>query len=86
MFVPIPMCVLLALPSHTPPLLPGLGLYYLSNTAITTLVQLWLRKLGGADVQINELGPITKVGTGMSFCAHRHLRNYLWLADSRTNM
>lgn len=42
----------------------GLGLYYLSNTAFTTLVQLWLRKLGGADVQINELGPITKVGTG----------------------
>jgi hypothetical protein len=28
------------------------------------LLQVWLRKLGGADVQINELGPITKVGTG----------------------
>eukprot|EP00879_Flechtneria_rotunda_P004494 GHRR01004748.1.p1 GENE.GHRR01004748.1~~GHRR01004748.1.p1 ORF type:complete len:430 (+),score=134.04 GHRR01004748.1:669-1958(+) len=41
----------------------GLGLYYLSNTVITTLIQVWLRKLGGADVQINELGPITKVGT-----------------------
>jgi hypothetical protein len=24
----------------------------------------WLRKLGGADVKVNELGPITKVGTG----------------------
>ncbi|KAF6261609.1 60Kd inner membrane protein-domain-containing protein [Scenedesmus sp. NREL 46B-D3] len=42
----------------------GLGLYYLANTVFTTLVQVWLRKLGGADVQINELGPITKVGTG----------------------
>ena len=42
----------------------GLGLYYLSNTVMTTLIQVWLRKLGGADVQINELGPITKVGTG----------------------
>ncbi|KAF8070861.1 ALB3.1 [Scenedesmus sp. PABB004] len=41
----------------------GLGLYYLSNTALTTGVQLWLRKLGGADVQVNELGPITRVGT-----------------------
>jgi YidC/Oxa1 family membrane protein insertase len=41
-----------------------LGLYYLSNTAITTLIQVWLRKLGGADVKVNELGPITKVGTG----------------------
>jgi YidC/Oxa1 family membrane protein insertase len=42
----------------------GLGLYYLSNTVMSTLIQVWLRKLGGADVQINELGPITKVGTG----------------------
>lgn len=42
----------------------GLGLYYLANTVMTTLIQVWLRKLGGADVQINELGPITKVGTG----------------------
>lgn len=25
---------------------------------------MWLRKLGGADVKVNELGPITKVGTG----------------------
>lgn len=44
--------------------LPGLGLYYLSNTFITTSIQVWLRKLGGADVKVNELGPITKVGTG----------------------
>jgi hypothetical protein len=42
----------------------GLGLYYLSNTAVTTGIQVWLRKLGGADVKVNELGPITKVGTG----------------------
>lgn len=30
----------------------GLGLYYLSNTALTTLVQVWLRKLGGANVKV----------------------------------
>jgi YidC/Oxa1 family membrane protein insertase len=36
----------------------GLGLYYLTNTAVTTLVQVWLRKLGGADVQVRRfLGP-----------------------------
>ncbi len=28
----------------------GLGLYYLSNTFITTAQQVWLRKLGGADI------------------------------------
>ena len=30
----------------------GLGLYYLTNTAVTTAIQVWLRKLGGADVKV----------------------------------
>jgi YidC/Oxa1 family membrane protein insertase len=42
----------------------GLGLYYLSNTLVTTGQQVWLRKLGGADVRVNDLGPVTKPGTG----------------------
>jgi len=41
----------------------GLGLYYLTNTAVTTAIQVWLRKLGGADVKVNDLGPITKTAT-----------------------
>jgi hypothetical protein len=31
---------------------------------LTNLVQIWLKKLGGADVQINDLGPVTKLGAG----------------------
>ncbi len=42
----------------------GLGLYYFSNTVLTSLIQIWLKKLGGADVQINDLGPVTKLGAG----------------------
>jgi len=42
----------------------GLGLYYLSNTLATMGQQVWLRKLGGADVRVNDLGPVTKPGTG----------------------
>ena len=29
----------------------GLGLYYFSNTMITSSIQIWLRKLGGAPLQ-----------------------------------
>jgi YidC/Oxa1 family membrane protein insertase len=42
----------------------GLGIYYLSNTLVTMGQQVWLRKLGGADVKVNDLGPVTKPGTG----------------------
>jgi hypothetical protein len=31
---------------------------------LTNLIQIWLKKLGGADVQINDLGPVTKLGAG----------------------
>ncbi len=41
----------------------GLSLYYFSNTVFTSAMQIYLRKLGGADVQINDLGPVTKVGS-----------------------
>jgi len=30
----------------------GLGLYYFSNTVLTSSIQIWLRKLGGANVQV----------------------------------
>lgn len=56
----------------------GLGLYYLSNTAVTTGIQVWLRKLGGADVKVNELGPITKVGTGEPAPARHTRRVSAW--------
>lgn len=42
----------------------GLSLYYLSNTLMTTAMQVYLRKLGGAKVQINDLGPVRKPGSG----------------------
>eukprot|EP00195_Chlamydomonas_chlamydogama_P016226 CAMPEP_0202895674 /NCGR_PEP_ID=MMETSP1392-20130828/4834_1 /ASSEMBLY_ACC=CAM_ASM_000868 /TAXON_ID=225041 /ORGANISM="Chlamydomonas chlamydogama, Strain SAG 11-48b" /LENGTH=400 /DNA_ID=CAMNT_0049580775 /DNA_START=275 /DNA_END=1477 /DNA_ORIENTATION=+ len=42
----------------------GLSLYYLSNSVLTTLVQIYLKKLGGANVVVNDLGPVTKPGSG----------------------
>ncbi|GLC44867.1 hypothetical protein PLESTB_001681500 [Pleodorina starrii] len=42
----------------------GLSLYYLSNTALSAAQQIYLKKLGGAKVTINELGPVTKPGSG----------------------
>lgn len=42
----------------------GLALYYFSNTILTSAIQIWLRKLGGATVKVNDLGPVTKVGSG----------------------
>lgn len=42
----------------------GLSLYYLSNVVITSGQQIWLRKFGGANVEINDLGPVTKLGMG----------------------
>jgi YidC/Oxa1 family membrane protein insertase len=42
----------------------GLSLYYLSNTALSAAQQIYLKKLGGAKVSINELGPVTKPGSG----------------------
>lgn len=42
----------------------GLSLYYLSNTALSAAQQIYLKKLGGANVVMNELGPVTKPGSG----------------------
>eukprot|EP00798_Chlamydomonas_sp_ICE-L_P004415 gene4415-14543_t len=42
----------------------GLSLYYLSNTVLTSLVQVYLKKLGGATVVVKDLGPVTKPGSG----------------------
>nr|ADI46937.1 ALB3_1m [Volvox carteri f. nagariensis] len=42
----------------------GLSLYYLSNTVLSAAQQVYLKKLGGARVSINELGPIMKPGSG----------------------
>ena len=36
----------------------GLRLYYLSNTVLTSATQVFLRKLGGADLKDFDLGPI----------------------------
>jgi hypothetical protein len=58
----------------------------LSNTVVTTGIQVWLRKLGGADVKVNELGPITKVGTGgthicyLCLCTST-LESCLWISS-----
>jgi len=41
----------------------GLSLYYFSNTVLTMSQQIFLRKLGGADVDEVDLGPIKKVGS-----------------------
>ncbi|KXZ53449.1 ALB31 protein [Gonium pectorale] len=42
----------------------GLSLYYLSNTVLSAATQVYLKKLGGANVKMNELGPVTKPGSG----------------------
>ncbi|KAG2437616.1 hypothetical protein HYH02_011255 [Chlamydomonas schloesseri] len=42
----------------------GLSLYYLSNTVLSSAIQIYLKKLGGANVVMNELGPVTKPGSG----------------------
>lgn len=42
----------------------GLALYYFSNTVLTLAIQLYLKKLGGADVKVKDLGPVTKPGSG----------------------
>ncbi|KAI8474487.1 MAG: 60Kd inner membrane protein-domain-containing protein [Monoraphidium minutum] len=41
----------------------GLSLYYFANTVFTGLMQVYLRKLGGAVVKVKDLGPVTKVGS-----------------------
>jgi len=41
----------------------GLSLYYFSNTILTMAQQVFLRKLGGADVEEVDLGPIKKLGS-----------------------
>ena len=41
----------------------GLSLYYMANTVLTGLMQVYLRKLGGATVKVKDLGPVTKVGS-----------------------
>ncbi|KIZ06714.1 Inner membrane ALBINO3-like protein 1 [Monoraphidium neglectum] len=41
----------------------GLSLYYFANTVFTGLMQVYLRKLGGATVKVKDLGPVTKVGS-----------------------
>ena len=42
----------------------GLSLYYFANSLLSTLVQVYLKKLGGANVVVNDLGPVTKPGSG----------------------
>lgn len=42
----------------------GLSLYYLTNTLLSAAQQVYLKKLGGAKVTLNELGPVTKPGSG----------------------
>jgi YidC/Oxa1 family membrane protein insertase len=42
----------------------GLSLYYLSNSVFSTIVTVYLKKFGGADVVMNELGPVTAAGSG----------------------
>ncbi|MEW5314551.1 MAG: hypothetical protein WDW38_006039 [Sanguina aurantia] len=42
----------------------GLSLYYLSNSVLSSLQQVYLRKLGGAVIRVNDLGPVTKPGSG----------------------
>ncbi|KAF5841180.1 60Kd inner membrane protein-domain-containing protein [Dunaliella salina] len=42
----------------------GLTLYYLSNTLVTMAQQVYLRKLGGASIKVNDLGPVTRPGSG----------------------
>lgn len=42
----------------------GLSLYYFANSVLSTLAQVYLKKLGGANVVVNDLGPVTKPGSG----------------------
>ncbi|GFR43116.1 hypothetical protein Agub_g4118 [Astrephomene gubernaculifera] len=42
----------------------GLSLYYLANTTLSAAQQIYLKKLGGAQVAIRDLGPVTKPGSG----------------------
>ena len=49
----------------------GLSLYYLSNTVLSAAQQVYLKKLGGARVVLNELGPVTKPGSGRRAGARR---------------
>lgn len=42
----------------------GLSLYYLSNSVLMMLTQVYLKKLGGAQVKMRDLGPVTKPGSG----------------------
>ena len=42
----------------------GLSLYYFANSLLSTLIQVYLKKLGGANVVVNDLGPVTKPGSG----------------------
>ena len=42
----------------------GLSLYYVSNITLTTVIYAYLKKGGGASVNLPDLGPITKAGSG----------------------
>lgn len=42
----------------------GLSLYYFSNSIFTSAIQIYLKKLGGARIRINDLGPVTKLASG----------------------
>jgi len=42
----------------------GLSLYYVSNTTLTLAISIYLKKLGGANVVVKDLGPVTKPGSG----------------------
>lgn len=42
----------------------GLSLYYLSNSVLSSATQVYLRKGGGAVIRVNDLGPVTKPGSG----------------------
>lgn len=42
----------------------GMSLYYFANTVLTSGQMIYLKKLGGAKVKVNDLGPVTKPGSG----------------------
>lgn len=45
---------------------------------LTTAQQVWLKKLGGATVRINELGPVTKPGSGRRMGEPVGSDDYMW--------
>lgn len=42
----------------------GLSLYYCSNIVLSTALTFYLKKLGGAKIEMADLGPVKKLGMG----------------------